>query len=105
MRHFDSHAYRTEDVEGVKDFARGSMRSYLIYKEKAKRWNEDKEIQGLLKELNSVPTDGMPKVNGYSKATADAVKAHTFDRVGLGARGLKYEKLDQLTVEVILGVR
>ena len=23
MRHFDSHAYRTEDVEGVKDFARG----------------------------------------------------------------------------------
>jgi hypothetical protein len=25
--------------------------------------------------------------------------------VGLGARGLGYEKLDQLTVEVILGVR
>src|SRR5260370_694431 len=33
-RHFDSHAYRTEDVEGVKDFARGSMRSYLISKDK-----------------------------------------------------------------------
>ena len=46
-RHFDSHAYRTEDYEGVKDFARGSMRSYLIYKEKARRWNEDKEIQAL----------------------------------------------------------
>lgn len=29
-RHFDSHAYRTEDAEGVRDFARGSMRSYLI---------------------------------------------------------------------------
>ncbi len=35
MRHFDSHAYRTEDLEGVKDFARGCMRTYLIYKEKA----------------------------------------------------------------------
>jgi len=104
-RHFDSHAYRTEDVNGVKDFARGSMRSYLIYKEKGRRWNEDKEIQGLLKELNAVPTDGVPAVNGYSKATADALKGHTFDRVGLGARGLGYEKLDQLTVEVILGVR
>ena len=40
-RHFDSHAYRTEDVSGVKDFARGSMRSYLIYKDKARRWNAD----------------------------------------------------------------
>jgi len=104
-RHFDSHAYRTEDVNGVKDFARGSMRSYLIYKEKGRRWNEDKEVQGLLKELNAVPTDGVPAVNGYSKATADALKGHAFDRVGLGARGLGYEKLDQLTVEVILGVR
>jgi hypothetical protein len=31
-RHFDVHAYRTEDYEGVKDFARGCMRTYLIHK-------------------------------------------------------------------------
>ena len=105
MRHFDSHAYRTEDIEGVKDFARGSMRSYLIYKEKARRWNEDKEIQALVKEVADVPTDGLPKIDGYSKATADALKGFAFDRVALGARGLQYEKLDQLTIEVILGVR
>ena len=60
-RHFDSHAYRTEDVDGVKDFARGSMRTYLIYKEKARRWNEDKEIQALVKDLQDVPTDGLPR--------------------------------------------
>jgi xylose isomerase len=105
MRHFDSHAYRTEDVQGVKDFARGSMRTYLIYKEKAKRWNADKEIQSLLKEVATAPTDGLPKVDGYSKATADALKGFTFDRKALGARGLAYEKLDQLTIEVLLGVR
>jgi xylose isomerase len=105
MRHFDSHAYRTEDIQGVKDFARGSMRSYLILKETAKRWNEDKEIQALVQELDNVPTDGVPTVDGYSKATADALKGHTFDREALGARGLGYEKLDQLTIEVILGVR
>ncbi len=105
MRHFDSHAYRTEDIEGVKDFARGSMRSYLIYKEKAKRWNEDKEIQALVKEIENVPTDGLPKIGGYSRATADALKGYAFDRKVLGARGLGYEKLDQLTIEVILGVR
>jgi xylose isomerase len=104
-RHFDSHAYRTEDVLGVKDFARGSMRSYLIYKEKARRWNADCEIQALLRELANLPGDGLPKANGYSKAAADALKAYSFDRRALGARGLAYERLDQLTVEVILGVR
>jgi len=105
MRHFDSHAYRTEDLQGVKDFARGSMRSYLIYKEKAKRWNEDKEIQALVKQISDVPTAGLPQVGAYSKGTADALKAATFDRKALGARGLGYEKLDQLTLEVLLGVR
>src|SRR6185437_13223070 len=52
-RHFDAHAYRTEDAEGVKDFARGCMRNYLILKEKAQRFNSDPEIQALLAELNA----------------------------------------------------
>jgi xylose isomerase len=104
-RHFDSHAYRTEDLDGVKDFARASMRSYLIYKEKGRRWNEDKEIQALLREHSAVPSNGLPALNGYSRATAEALKAVSFDRRGLGARGLAYERLDQLTLEVILGVR
>ena len=34
-RHFDAHAYRTEDYDGVRDFARGCMRTYLILKERA----------------------------------------------------------------------
>ena len=67
-RHFDSHAYRTEDVAGVKDFARGSMRSYLIYKEKARRWNEDKEIQGAAaRSCDNVPTDGLPAGGAYTR--------------------------------------
>jgi xylose isomerase len=105
MRHFDSHAYRTEDVAGVKDFARGSMRSYLIYKEKARRWNADTEIQALLKEINTTPKDNTPEVGGYSRASADKLKGFAFDRPALGARGLGYERLDQLTIEVLLGVR
>ena len=104
-RHFDSHAYRTEDVAGVKDFARGSMRSYLIYKEKAGRWNRDREIQALVRELEKAPSGSAPKVGGYSQTTAEKLKAFSFDRKALGARGLMYERLDQLTVEVILGVR
>lgn len=104
-RHFDSHAYRTEDIEGVKDFARGSMRSYLIYKEKARRFNADSEIQALLRELSPAAVSGVPATTAYSREAADALKAITFDRKAMGARGLGYERLDQLTVELLLGVR
>jgi len=104
-RHFDAHAYRTEDYEGVKDFARGCMRTYLILKEKAAQWNADKEIQGLVAEINA--DDGsMNKYFGkYTAEKANGLKAESFDRSALSARGLKYERLDQLTVEVLLGVR
>jgi xylose isomerase len=105
MRHFDSHAYRTEDIQGVKDFARGSMRTYLLYKDKARRWNEDPEIKALRRELDTVSTDGLPPGLGYSRERANALKQHRFDRKALGARGLCLERLDQLTLEVILGAR
>ncbi len=104
-RHFDAHAYRTEDYEGVKNFARGCMRTYLILKEKAARWNADKEIQGILAEVNA--DDGsMNKFMGkYSTDKAKALKQQVFDRPAIAARGLDYERLDQLTVEILLGVR
>jgi xylose isomerase len=103
-RHFDAHAYRTEDYEGVKEFARGCMRTYLILKEKAQQFNEDREIQALLQEINA--GEGTPAATGaYSAQKAADLKAATFDRAALGARGLPYERLDQLTVELLLGVR
>jgi xylose isomerase len=103
-RHFDAHAYRTEDYEGVKDFASGCMRTYLILKEKARQWNEDAEIKALLAELNEHPSD-IPTVKQYSTEGASALLAHSFDRVALAAKGLKYERLDQLTIDILLGVR
>jgi xylose isomerase len=104
-RHFDAHAYRTEDYEGVKDFARGCMRTYLILKEKAAQWNADSEIQSLLAEINA--DDGsMPAYTGkYSAKKAAALKAKIFDRPAIAARGLKYERLDQLTIEILTGIR
>ena len=101
-RHFDAHAYRSEDYDGVKDFARGCMRTYLIMKEKARRWNADKEIQVLVQETKA---DAALSTATYSSAHATALLAHDFDRRGIAAKGLAYEKLDQLTVEVLLGVR
>lgn len=104
-RHFDAHAYRTEDYEGVKDFARGCMRTYLILKEKAAQWNADPEIQALLAQINADDGSADAWKGAYNRAKADGLKAANFDRQALGARGLGYERLDQLTVEVLLGVR
>ena len=103
-RHFDAHAYRTEDYDGVKDFARGCMRSYLILKEKARQFNADREIQALLQEL-SFPNSRVPSTTKYSKQGAKEILGHPFDRAALAAKKLQYERLDQLTMEVLFGVR
>jgi len=106
-RHFDAHAYRTEDEEGVWAFARGCMRSYLILKEKAQKFNEDAEIQGLLAEIRAEDENyqGPSASDGYSREHAQQVKDYKFDVTALSQRGRKYEELDQLVMELLLGVR
>ena len=104
MRHFDSHAYRTEDEAGVWDFARGSMRSYLILREKVARFNADREIQALLADLRARGATTGERVR-YSADLARTLKDQPFDLDGLRARGYAYERLDQLTMELLLGVR
>jgi xylose isomerase len=104
-RHFDAHAYRSANIEDVKAFARGCMRTYLILKEKAQQFNDDAEIQALLAEINA--DDGAFEFlsSGYSRENVDRLLATDFDRTALGQRELPYERLDQLTVELLLGVR
>lgn len=104
-RHFDAHAFRTEDYEGVKDFARGCMRTYLMLKEKAQKFNQDKEIQEILSELNAEDPEMTPYFGKYSSDKAKALKSIEFNRMKIAKRGLKYERLDQLTIDLILGYR
>src|SRR5918998_3562034 len=85
-RHFDSHAYRTEDYEGVKDFARGSMRTYLILKEKAARWNSPPEIKSLLAEMAKLDGNG-DNVGKFEKGKAGRLLAREVDRAALAAKG------------------
>jgi xylose isomerase len=105
MRHFDAHAYRTEDLEGVKDFARGCMRTYLILKEKAQQFNVDPEIQGLLKEIAVEDSDLDRLCAGYSREKAQQLGQRQFDREAIGRHRLPYERLDQLVIDLLLGVR
>jgi xylose isomerase len=102
-RHFDAHAYRTEDAAGVWEFARGCMRNYLILKEKARRFGEDAEIQALMAEVRQ---PGEPEsIGAYTRARAAEIQSRPFDRKALSERSLPYERLDQLVIDLLLGVR
>jgi xylose isomerase len=104
-RHFDAHAYRSEDYEGVKDFARGCMRTYLMLKEKAAQFNADKDIQAILAEINAGDPALASFFGKYSPEKAKVLKGRPFDRAKISSRGLKYERLDQLTIDLLLGNR
>ncbi|MDY0125001.1 MAG: xylose isomerase [Anaerolineaceae bacterium] len=104
-KHYDAHAYRTEDYEGVKDFARGCMRTYLMLKEKAAQFNADPEIQAILEEINADDPALAAFFGKYSSEKAEGIKALNLDRKVISERGLKYERLDQLTIDLLLGMR
>ncbi|MDQ7026017.1 MAG: xylose isomerase [Anaerolineae bacterium] len=104
-RHFDAHAYRSSNYDDVREFAKGCMRTYLILKEKAAQFNADAEIQALLAEINDDDGSFDYLNSGYSQDAAAKLRSAEIDRVALGERNLPYEKLDQLTMEVLLGVR
>ncbi len=87
----------------MKDFARGCMRTYLMLKEKAARWNADKEISAILQEI----AGGNGSFGGgrYSREGAGSLLAHVFDKEAICRKRLPYERLDQLTVDLLAGLR
>jgi xylose isomerase len=101
MRHFDAHAYRTEDHDGVKDFARGCMRTYLILKEKARRWNAHPEIRSILAGIEETNVPDL--VGRFSAEGAARLRDMRFDRDEISSKGLRYERLDQLTMDILFG--
>jgi xylose isomerase len=103
-RHFDAHAYRSEDAEGVWDFAAGCMRTYLVLKAKAGRFASDPEIAAALQEA-SVPELASPTVDRYSRAAAETLISDPGDPDVLAGRGYRNERLDQLVTELLMGVR
>lgn len=104
-RQFDAHAFRQSNYEDVKEFAKGCMRSYMILREKARKWNADAEIQGILKQVNVEDQLLSKLTKKFSTGNAKKLLEAPLDRVELAKAPLPYEKLDQLTMEILWGVR
>jgi xylose isomerase len=101
-RHFDAHAYRNEDPDGVWEFAAGCMRTYRALAERARHFDALPEVQEALAAAGA-PELGEPTVDGAGAAEELKAEADALD--ALAARGYANERLDQLLVEVLLGVR
>ncbi|MCP3916560.1 MAG: xylose isomerase [bacterium] len=103
-RHFDAHAYRTEDEQGVWDFARGCMRTYKILAARAAAFDADSEVRALIADIRDETLDPLLG-GGYSAEKAAALRAADIDIDVVARRGLGYERLDQIMMEHLLGAR
>jgi len=103
VKHFDAHAYRTEDTEGVWDFARGCIRNYLALAAKAREFDQDPRVANAMS-YTGVAKLAEPTVGPYSTAAAAGLKDESFDVEALAQRGFGIEALDQLVVDHILGI-
>jgi xylose isomerase len=100
--HFDAHAHRSEDPEGVWDFAAGCMRTYLALAAKSRQLLASEEI-GAAREAARVDELAEPSVGPYSPNSASALLAEDHDLESLARHGYGIERLDQLVVELLLG--
>jgi len=100
--HFDFKPPRTEDDEGVWVSAAACMRNYLILREKARAFRADPEVADALRAAR-IPELAEPTL--APGETWRDVRDVQVDTEALGRRGMGYERLDQLALEHLYGVR
>jgi xylose isomerase len=79
------------------------MRNYLILREKALAFRADPEVQAALEEAK-LPELAVPTL-AEGEGWADLEAAPNPDVDAIGARGMAFERLDQLALEHLYGLR
>ncbi len=102
-RHFDARPYRNDGGEGIWDFARGCMRTYLVLAQKAREYDQDPRVRAAMANAG-VPELAESTIGRYSAESAARLKAESFDPDRLADRTYGNEALDQLVIDRILGV-
>ncbi|RSN67102.1 MULTISPECIES: xylose isomerase [Actinomadura] len=100
--HFDFKPPRTEDDAGVWESAAACMRNWLILREKARAFRADPDVQEALRDA---------RLDELARPTLDegedwrSVRDASPDIEALAVRGAAHERLDQLALEHLYGVR
>ncbi|GAB3195102.1 xylose isomerase [Nocardioides hungaricus] len=105
-RHFDYKPPRTEDMDGVWESARACMRNYLILRSKVQAFRSDPEVRQALKDarLDELARPSLAAGESVADLRAD-LDGGSFDPDAAGRRGMAFERLDQLALEHLYGVR
>ncbi len=106
-RHFDAHAYRSEDLDGVRAFARGCMRTYLAAERtRPASGMTIRDIQALLEEsaASGRPRRGLDRVRvrtrrGRAEGTSRSIASRS------GRAGWRTNGSTSSPIERLLGVR
>jgi xylose isomerase len=101
-RHFDFKPPRTEDMAGVWASAAGCMRNYLILREKTRAFRADPEVQQALRDAR---VDQLAVPTLAAGETIETLRAESFDPDAAAERGMAFERLDQLALDYLYGVR
>jgi xylose isomerase len=101
-RHFDFKPGRIEDESGVWESAKGCMRNYLIFAEKARAFRADPEVAAAFDEARAGELSKPTLADGESLAD---LRAEEFDAEAAALRGAHVERLDQLALEHLFGTR
>ena len=79
------------------------MRTYKILHARAQAFDADSEVREITAERADPSLEGL--VDSYSRQKADRLRDVSIDHVTPAKEGLRYERLDQLMMEYIMGVR
>ena len=101
-RHFDFKPPRTEDMAGVWASAAGCMRNYLILRAKSAAYRVDPEVAAAMTAAR-VPELSQPTLSP-GETLADLAN-DDFDVQAAAERGYCVERLDQLALDHLFGVR
>jgi xylose isomerase len=102
-KHFDCRPYRNTSGEGIWEFARGCMRTYLALAAKAREFDNDPRVKEA--QVFAGVTDlAVPTVGSYTREATDRLLDEKFDFAALASRNYGNDELDQLVIERILGI-
>jgi xylose isomerase len=104
-RHFDFKPPRTEDFDGVWASAAGCMRNYLLLRERAAAFRADPVVREALaaSRLDQLALTTLSPGEKLADLLSDRTAFEEFDVEAAAARGMAFERLDQLAMDHLLG--
>jgi xylose isomerase len=102
--HFDVDPRHLDGTDGICDVALGWIHTYQVLAAKARRFADDPEISDALAESGAFELDE-PSVGPFSAEAGRALSTERFDPEAMAQRHYCNQRLHQLVIDLVLGLR